>query len=190
MIKPMPWVGRTFSFGLPVGAFPMVVERLRGTPARAAELVNGLPEALLAERYEGGWSVKEHVGHLADLDELDQRRLDEFRARAPVLSAADMENRKTEDAEHGKRPIWIVLDQLREDRAALVDRLDALRPEEIERTAQHPRLQMTLRLIDWAQFVAEHDDHHLAHARWVLASLREVGPGVPSRVRAAAERPH
>ena len=190
MIKPMPWVGRTFSFGLPAGAFPMVVERLRGTPARAAELVSGLPEALLAQRYEGGWSVKEHVGHLADLDELDQRRLDEFLGGAPVLSPADMENRKTEDAEHWKRPIWIVLDQLREERAALVDRLDALRPEQIERTAQHPRLQMTLRLIDWAQFVAEHDDHHLAHARWVLASLREVGPGVPSRVRAAAERPH
>ena len=63
----------------------------------------------------------------------------------------------------------------------------ALRPEEIGWTAQHPRLEMALRLIDWAQFVAEHDDHHLAHARWVLSSLREVGPGVPSRVRAAAD---
>src|SRR5688572_29204226 len=132
MIKPMPWVGRSFNFALEVGAFPMVLERLRGTPARAAALVNGLPEALLAQRHEGLWSVKEHIGHLADLDELDQKRLDEFLARLPSLSAADMTNRKTEEAAHAKRPIWILLDQLREDRGKLVERLEALGPEEIE----------------------------------------------------------
>ncbi len=40
------------------------------------------------------------IKHLSDLDELDQRRLDEFLACASVLSAWDMANRKTEEAEH------------------------------------------------------------------------------------------
>jgi hypothetical protein len=187
MLKPMPWVGRSFHFALEVGAFPMVLERLRGTHARAVELVSNVAEATLAERYEGAWSVKEHMGHLADLDELDQKRLDEFLARVPSLSAADLSNRKTEAAEHAKRPIWILLDQLREDRAKLVDRLEALGPEEVELAALHPRLGVSLRVIDWAQFVAEHDDHHLAHARWVLSALRS-GAAAPEKVRAGAAR--
>ena len=40
------------------------------------------------------------IKRLSDLDELDQRRLDEFLACASVLSAWDMANRKTEEAEH------------------------------------------------------------------------------------------
>jgi hypothetical protein len=36
--------------------------------------------------------------------------------------------------------------------------------------AIHPRLRTRIRLIDWAQFVAEHDDHHLAAAREALRS--------------------
>lgn len=172
MIKPMPWVGRSFTFDLPIGAFPMVVERLRGTPAHAAALVDGLLETLLATRYEGAWSVKDQLGHLTDLTELDQTRIDEFLARAPVLSAADMENVKTHEAGHGSRPTWFLLDRLRQEREALVARLDALTIEEIRLTAQHPRLQIPMRVIDWASFMADHDDHHLAHARAALLARR------------------
>jgi hypothetical protein len=194
MLKPMPWLGRSFHFGLEVGAFPMVIERLRGTHARAAELVNGVPEATLSARHQGAWSVKEHIGHLADLDELDQKRLDEFLARTPTLSAADMSNRKTDEAEHAQRPIWILLDQLRDERARLVGRLEALGPEEVELTARHPRLGVSMRVIDWAQFVAEHDDHHLAHARWVLSALRDAAGAeattpAPGRVSAEEAAP-
>lgn len=192
MIKPMPWIGRSFTFGLDVGAFPMVLERLRGTPARAAALVDGLPEARLAARWEGVWSAKEQIGHLADLDDLDQARLDDFLARTPTLSAWDVSNPRTEEAEHAKRPIWIVLEQLKEKRDRLVARLDALAPEEIGLTAEHPRLHVSMRVIDWAQFVAEHDDHHLAHARWVLAQLAQAdarGTGAGDPVAAASILP-
>jgi hypothetical protein len=40
--------------------------------------------------------------------------------------------------------------------------------EQIVRTAVHPRLQMPMRLVDWAYFVAEHDDHHLARIRELI----------------------
>lgn len=41
-------------------------------------------------------------------------------------------------------------------------------------TAVHPRLGVTVRLIDWAQFDADHDDHHLAAARMVLRDVTAV----------------
>jgi len=34
MIKKKPWFDRQFPVGLPADLFPVIVERLRGTPAR------------------------------------------------------------------------------------------------------------------------------------------------------------
>ncbi len=79
MITPSAWRERTWVFdSLPVGAFPAVLERLRGTAARAAELIAGATDAQLRAKPGTGWSVKQHIGHLDDLHELDERRLEEF----------------------------------------------------------------------------------------------------------------
>ncbi len=77
-IKLVAWTARTFTFDLPLGAFPAVLERLRRTPARATELISGAAENLLSMRLNGKWSVKEHLGHLADLGTLEELRLREF----------------------------------------------------------------------------------------------------------------
>lgn len=172
MIEPMRWRDREFSFDLPVGWFPAVVERLRGTPPRAVALVEGLDDEILSLRPEPHWSVKDHIGHLADLAELDERRLDEFLGGATALSPADMQNRKTEDARHYDRPIADVLASLAEARKLLVDRLDTLLEADLGRSAIHPRLRRPMRLIDWLGFVADHDDHHLAHARAIVSAER------------------
>ena len=63
MIALIPWFDRTWVFTLPVGAFPAVLERLRGTPVRAEELITGVPDAMLRIRPNQTWSVKEHLGH-------------------------------------------------------------------------------------------------------------------------------
>lgn len=177
MITPMRWIGRVFTFDLPVGWFPAVLERLAGTPARAEALLRGVDEAVMSIQPEGKWSAKEHVAHLVDLEELDRRRLDEFLAGAPELAAADMDNRKTHGAGHNRRPASQILSDLAACRADLVARLMSLPEDEVARSARHPRLGQRMRLIDWAAFVADHDDHHLAHARAVL--LR-VSRGIPS----------
>ena len=39
-MKEAHWFEREFDFNLPIEAFPAVVERLRGTPARLDEMVN------------------------------------------------------------------------------------------------------------------------------------------------------
>jgi hypothetical protein len=46
----MPWSERRWSFDLPVGAFLAVVERLAGTPARAAALLQGVHEEVLGAK--------------------------------------------------------------------------------------------------------------------------------------------
>lgn len=164
----MPWTERTFKFDFPIGVFPGIVERLRGTPARIAQLIEDVPHNMLIRRVHGKWSVNEHIGHLVDLDELDHTRLDEFLARAATLSAADMSNRRTDEAGYNDVAAATVLEYLRARRTELVERLEALTDEQIARSALHPRLDVSMRVVDWAYFVAEHDDHHLARIRELI----------------------
>jgi len=174
MIAPMAWTDRVFTFDQPVGAFPALLERLRGTPVRAEELIAGVPEETLAARLNGKWSAKEHLGHLVDLQALDDRRLREFLDRAEVLSPADMGNRKTENSNHRSTPIAEILRRLRAGRCELASRLEALTAEEVAITALHPRLERPMRLLDWVYFISEHDDHHLAKARQVIMDMPNI----------------
>jgi len=170
-IEPVAWVDRAFTFNLPVGAFPAVLERARGTPARASELVLGAPEELLSARWSHKWSVKEHLGHLVDLHALEEQRLREFLAGAVMLSAADPMNRLTETAEHNQVVVGALLSSLRARRTELVRKLAVLTAEDVRRSALHPRLRKSMRIVDWAYFIAEHDDHHLAWARRTLVEF-------------------
>lgn len=172
MIPQTAWLDRKFVFDLPIGAFPSLLERVRGTPVRAKELVAGLPEELLATRVNGKWSLKEHLGHLADLEWLDDQRLSEFLNHTEVLSAADIENRATEIADYRSTPIADIIRRLTVGRKALVHRLEYLKEDQVGIIAIHPRLQQPMRLVDWVYFVAEHDDHHLARARRVITLLQ------------------
>jgi uncharacterized damage-inducible protein DinB len=147
-----------------------------GSPARrrAPRRSSPAPDEVLATRVSQKWSVKEHLGHLLDLHPLDVRRVGEFLDGAAVLSAADMSNRQTEARDHGATPIAQLLPTLDDARQQLTRMLGMLTEEQIAATARHPRLGVTMRVIDWAQFVADHDDHHLAAARTVLRSLDET----------------
>jgi hypothetical protein len=164
----MKWTERSFCFDFPAGVFPGIVERLRGTPARVASLTRNVPPATLVYRPDGGWSVQEHVGHLNDLNELDMSRLEDYLAGKDVLTAADMTNRKTVEADHNRRSLTELIDAFRGSRNDLVERLEGLTEEQVSRPAMHPRLKRSLRLVDWCYFVAEHDDHHVARMREIL----------------------
>ncbi len=166
------WVKRKFEFSLPVEFHPIVLERLRGTPARIEDKVSGLPNSFLTRREGDRWSIQEHIGHLLDLDELHAGRLDDYLAGGPVLRAADMTNRKTWQAGHNTRPIAELLRAFRDDRGRLVHRLDAWPADGWGLAAVHPRLGQPMRVIDMALFVAEHDDHHLAWMTELIGKLR------------------
>jgi uncharacterized damage-inducible protein DinB len=158
----MRWTDRRFTFDLPEALFPVVVERLRGTPARIEDTVRDLSPTRLTQRDGDAWSIQEHIGHLLDLDELHASRLDDFLAGAPMLRPAEITNRRTWDANHNERPLAEILQAFRGERERSVARLEAWDPGLLSRTALHPRLQQPMRVIDMALFIAEHDDHHLA----------------------------
>jgi len=158
----MEWFKRKFSFNLPVEMLPNVVERVRGTPARLEELTRGISPELLTRRDGDKWSIQEQAGHLLDLEELGMNRLDDFEAGRDPLTAADLANRKTHDANHNANTIENILAAFRKERTEFVARLDSYDTAFAQRTALHPRLSEKIRVIDLALFIAEHDDHHLA----------------------------
>ena len=162
MIQTVRWFEREFWFDLPAWMYPNVVERLRGTPARLEDRLGPWPQNLLTRRDGDKWSVQEHVGHLLDLGALDVARLDDYEAGRETLQAADLENRKTYEADHNSNSIKNILASFRAERAEFVRRLDAYDEEFILRAALHPRLKVPMRVLDFAFFIAEHDDHHLA----------------------------
>ena len=162
MIDRTEWIKRRFSFELPLGMYGNVVERVRGTPARLEDLTRGLSRQVLTRRDGDKWSIQEQAGHLLDIGELEMKRLDEFEAGRETLSAADMTNRLTHEADHNANSIENILSAFRQERMAFVARLDSYDEEFVARTALHPRLKTQIRVIDLAFFIAEHDDHHLA----------------------------
>ena len=166
------WFDRKFDFDFPVDRFPLVVERLRGTPARLEELVSSLPPDILSVRVEETWSIKENVGHLVDLEPLWSGRIEDFLAGKSSLRPAELTNRLTHEANHNLSPIQDLLDAFRSARMKMVHRLDRATIQDAAITALHPRLNQPMRLIDSAFFTAEHDDHHLARITELARKLR------------------
>jgi DinB family protein len=167
------WVDRRFDFDFPVELYPELLERIRGTPARVAERLAGVSPLLLTQRSGGKWSVQEHAGHLADLDDtIFLPRLDEYDQGLGTLRAADMTNRATEAAQHNSLSLDRVVGRFRATRAAILARLDPLGPEAFVRVARHPRLDVAMRLVDLVYLQAEHDDYHLTSISEILCSAR------------------
>jgi hypothetical protein len=162
MIDRLEWIKRQFRFELPLGMYANVVERVRGTPARLEDLTRGLSPEVLTRRDGDKWSIQEQAGHLFDLEELGMKRLDDFEADRDALTVADMTNQKTHEANHNVNSIENILGSFRKERTAFVARLDSYDETFVARTALHPRLNVQMRVIDLAFFIAEHDDHHLA----------------------------
>lgn len=162
------WTDRRFDYAPPVGEFPMIVERMRGTPARIADRVRFVPAEALTHRAREGWTPQEHVGHLLDLESLWAARVDDYRRGARELTAADMTNRKTHEAGHNVRSIHAIIAEFTVTRARLIAGLDRIADPGV--ASLHPRLKRPMRLIDFCFFIAEHDDHHLALVTRLLDS--------------------
>jgi hypothetical protein len=165
------WTERTFSFDFPAGLYPELIERLRGTPARVRDRLDGTALPRLNQRRNNAWSILENIGHLADLDEgLFVVRLEEFQRGVEALQPADMTNRMTETANHNAKSLAVILEEFGRTRSNLVGRLEACDPALFGRSAFHPRLKVQMRLADMMFFQAEHDDHHLATISEILRS--------------------
>jgi uncharacterized damage-inducible protein DinB len=170
MIPVPTWFERKFDFSFPVDLYPNLTARLRGTPPRLEEIARVRDQSALTRRPEGKWSAQEHAGHLLDLEPLWLARVEDFVAGANELTAADLKNQKTHNANHNARPVNEILAAFHTARFSLVNRIENIDPSLLSRTLLHPRLKTPMRLVDHLYFVAEHDDHHLAHIWEILSS--------------------
>jgi hypothetical protein len=173
MFTQLNWVERKFKFDFPVEIFPSILERFRGTPVRLEEITKDLSEEVLTFKPNGKWSIKEHAGHLIDLEELGEKRLDDYMNGKKILSPADMSNKKTHEADHNQKNVNELLNEFRSAREHIIKRLENLAKEEAAVTSLHPRLNQKMRIIDWVYFMSEHDDHHLTKIREVINTYKD-----------------
>jgi uncharacterized damage-inducible protein DinB len=162
------WFERKFEFSFPLELHPNLCARLRGTPARLEELVRGSVRESLIAKAGDKWSAQEHVGHLLDLESLWIARVDDYFVGRSELTAADLKNRKTHEANHNARLADQILAEFREARLRLLKQVETSDTAILARAMLHPRLKQPMRLVDHLYFVAEHDDHHLA---WIWELL-------------------
>lgn len=108
-----------------------------------------------------GWSVKEHLGHLYDLEELWWRRLQDFLDGKEFLSVADLTNTKTKEAGHNQKTLEQLMQQFISERQRALEAIYDFDKVTLALTSIHPRLGQPMCFIDSLYFVAEHDDHHI-----------------------------
>lgn len=159
-----PWFEREFAPIPDNGLLPGILERLAGTPARLRAMVTGAA----VRSAPTGWSAAKEVGHLIDLEPLWIKRVREILSGQPELTATDLTNRATHEADHDRWPLPELVDRFESARVQLVAALRNVSDADLDRSALHPRLKQPMRLVELAYFVAEHDDNHLAKLRTLL----------------------
>ncbi|MDN5203747.1 DinB family protein [Fulvivirgaceae bacterium BMA10] len=156
------WFKRKFNFDILQGTFPSILERLEGTPLRLSNKMVHIPSEKLEVQWNNSWSIKENIGHLIDLEPLWYGRVVDITENKETLREADLENKKTHDANHNTTRLPTLLNAFAQQRKQFVELLKANRDHAESLSALHPRILQPMRIIDLAFFVAEHDDHHLA----------------------------
>ncbi len=165
------WFDRSFSFSNNQNIFPAILERLEGTPMRYRAKVRDVLPEILTKQVNGAWSIQENIGHIIDLEPLWVGRLNDVLEGKKHLRPADLDNVKTDKAEHNDKHINDLLNELETIRSRMTQRLRTLSEEEVFKSALHPRLQTPMRIMDLFHFVAEHDDHHLARITEIQSLL-------------------
>ncbi len=162
----IPWFERNLTFGLPAEMLPYYLERLSGTAARLEAKVKGFSDTELSVRLNDKWSVKRHIGHLAEVDAVANKRLDEMISGVEIMSAAVFEPK-----DYNPWSIEKVLDLFVNNRHQNLKKYQALSATELKKSSLHPRLKVQMTPVDLAWFDAEHDDHHLVTINVILKTF-------------------
>jgi hypothetical protein len=165
--KPV-WIERKFTFGLPGNMLVFYLERLSGTIFRLEGKVRDVTEDMLSEQLDGKWSVKQNIGHLAEVDEIASRRIDEMIQGISPMSPAIFQTKQ----DYNAMPVIEVLNFFHKNRLRNVERYHQLTDAELQMSSLHPRLKVVMTPVDLAFFDAEHDDHHLVRINEILNTLQ------------------
>ena len=166
-----PWAERKFSFVHPPWMLADFVERLRGTLPRLDALLVGIDDSRARLQLEGKWSVAQNIGHLSDVEELWQERLEDLQKGRKTYTPAVGSRFQELAKRHQERSVAETLREFKERRSRLVESFAQASPDLQKASAFHERLQVPMRLVDCAQFYAEHDDDHLIRIRTLRIML-------------------
>jgi uncharacterized damage-inducible protein DinB len=155
------WFDKKFQFDLIEDNYGLILSKLIENPKKISQLVSSLPVEILTNKADKRWSIQENVGHLIDLEELHTGRIDDFIAGEKTLRPADLNNKKTDEASHNEKNITDLLKELKVVRENFVNKMKSLDAKVLKHSSIHPRLKQPMRPIDMAQFVLEHDEHHI-----------------------------
>ncbi len=164
-MKRLDWFERSFNFGLPTGMLPFYLERLEGAIARIERKVKGQTDTLLSTRFHDKWSIKQNIGHLAEVSQISTKRIAEMCSGADTLSPAVFEPQ-----DYNPWPIERVLKLFEGARYETLLAFRALEEHQLRAASIHPRLKVLMTPVDLAFFDAEHDDHHLLKISDILTA--------------------
>jgi hypothetical protein len=163
-MKSLAWFDRKFTFGLSQEMLPFYLERLEGSIYRIEAKVKVVDDKVLSEKYNGKWSIKQNIGHLAEVDLVSNKRIDEMKSGAEVLSPAVFEPQ-----DYNPWPIEKVVKFFREARLSNLAKYKTISEADVLMASTHPRLKVKMTPIDLAFFDAEHDDHHILKISDIIA---------------------
>ncbi|MBK7966141.1 MAG: DinB family protein [Bacteroidetes bacterium] len=155
------WVHHQFNLGIDVGWSQNIITRISDIGMRCQYHCEELSDIMLSTSHDQEWSIKEHIGHLIDLEELHLQRIDQFKDLKTELTAADMSNQKTKASNHNDKPLKDLIAELIIEREKLIHQYLSLSLESINHSSHHPRLNVKMKPVDLLFFIGEHDDHHL-----------------------------
>jgi hypothetical protein len=166
-MKKIEWFERKFTFGLPAGMLPFYIERLQGTASRIEGKIKGIKEENLSFKLDNKWSIKQNIGHLAEVDEIANRRIGEMLRGISPMSPAVFEPR----GDYNQQSLNEVLGYFRKNRDENIRTYSELTDADLGKSSLHPRLKVQMTPVDLAWFDAEHDDHHLVRIGEIISVL-------------------
>lgn len=160
----VPWFERNLDFGKPKQILPYYLERLEGTIARIEKKLRSAPDDLLSEQHNGKWSVKQNVGHLAEVDEIANIRIDEIISGISPMTPAVFELRHN----YNEMSVEQLIEHFTIRRKSNLKKYSELTERDLDKKSLHPRLKVLMTPVDLAWFDAEHDDHHLVKINFIF----------------------
>ena len=164
----LPWFERNLTFGFAAEMLPFFIERLHGTTVRIPAKIKDIDDAVLSEKLDGKWSIKQHIGHLAEVDEIANKRIDEM-----VHGISPMSPAVFEPQDYNPWPIDKVVEFFITTRLKNIEKYKTLSRADLQKSSLHPRLLKQMTPVDLAWFDAEHDDHHLVKISELIHSLKK-----------------
>jgi uncharacterized damage-inducible protein DinB len=169
-MKEVPWFERKLVFDKPKEMLPYYLERLWSTPFRIEVKVKGIPEKFLSTQFNNKWSVKQNIGHLAEVDEIALRRMDEMINSISPMSPAVFEPKQ----DYNSMLVKEVLDYFNDTRRKNLEKYNSLNEDQLLMASIHPRLKVMMTPVDLAWFDAEHDDHHLVKIHEIISTFSQT----------------